>query len=258
MIRSQTNLITATVVLSALLFPLVLPLSTFAQGESASDEANQNIIDRVKKTAVKGVTNDNKRGYIATVKRVSEETLAVESKRGIHIIPLENNVVVVQDNKAFKISEIEVDNQVVIIGYQTGDDFEPKRILVLKQPLQTQKKNIVRGKIKSVAKNSLTVITAAEEKIYSFSTKTPFTDIKNEVLKTTDLEEDADILIIAGEEDPNTSVKNSAGKILQARLLSTDSSQETDQEAEPTPTSSSRSTTPRPTTTSIPKTTTTP
>jgi len=252
----KLTLFTSVFVLSVS-FQLTNPLFALAQEEEASDTpasdeaVQQNIKDRLKKVVdekkdqIKGVANDNKRGFVAQVKRVSEETLTVESRQGTQIIPLDSNVVVVQDGKAFKIADIEVDSQVVVIGYQTNNDFEARRILVQKKPLQTQKKLVVTGKIKTIAKTSF-VLSASnnEEKTFAFTTKTPFEDSQSEVLKSSDLDVGQELLIITAED----------GAIIRAKVTSKISEEKA---TTPVPTAKSAvKVTPKSTT--APKATTTP
>lgn len=212
----------------ALLFIIASPVQAQSDEntDSASEESDvQKLQDRLKKAQdeakVKGVTTDEKKAFIATVTRVSEASITVNTRRGTQIITIDDDVSVIQDGKGFKVSNIEIDSQVVIMGYQKGEDFTPRRILVLKKPLQTVKKTIWVGTVKKIDKLSITLTTrSGEEKVFSLAAKPIIEDNSGAILKIADIEADQDILLVTIPEDSNTqSIKDSAGKITRVHSL---------------------------------------
>jgi hypothetical protein len=233
-----------------LLFFFTLTLSSIQaqvtpDDTNASDESEvQKIQDRLKKgveeAKVKGVSTDDaqKRGFIGTVKRVSEEALTIDSRKGTQIITVNDDVTVLQDDKAFPVKNIEIDSQVVVMGYQQGEDFSARRILVLKKPLQTVKRTVWVGSITKIDKLSITLTTrSSEEKIFSLAAKPVVEDNSGAVLKIADVEKDQDVLLLTTPEDPNSqSVKDSSGKIARVHLLGTLDVTPTAGKETPTPT----------------------
>lgn len=216
----------------------------------SNDDASlqENIKERLKKAAeeqkdqVKGVNSDgDKRGFVGTVTRVSEETLTVQTRKGTQIISVEDNLAIIQDGKAFSLANIEIDNQVVVMGYQDGEDFEARRILVLKKPLQSVKKSIAVGTIKKIDKQSVTITTRSdEEKSFSLSPKVVVEDNTGEVLKLTDAKAEQSVLLITvPDEESSKAVQNTSGRVVRLHLLIT--------AEEATPKADTNETTPKPT-----------
>lgn len=198
--------------------------SASADDAEATTETDQNndIQELIKKKAsenqIKGITTDSqkKRGFIAKVKRVSEEALTVESRKGTEVLTIDANVVILQNGKPFKISDIEIDSELTIMGYQDGEDFLPRRILVHKAPLRSSEKTIWVGSIKKIEKLALTILTrgSSEEKQFSFAKKVSIEDNAGEALKMADLETDQNVLLVTTpEKSDSQAVKESAGVI---------------------------------------------
>lgn len=185
---------------------------------------------------VKGLTSDGeqRRGFIGTVKRVSEEAITVDTRKGTEVLTISSDVSILQDGKAFKVNNIEIDSQLAILGYQDGEDFNPRRILVLKKPLQSTQKTIWVGSVKKIDKLSITLTTRSnEERTFSLATKPVIENNKGDTLKMTDIETDQDILLITIPEDSTSqAIKDSSGKIVRLRSLVA-SDEKTD--AQPTP-----------------------
>lgn len=222
----------------------------------SNDEKTSELL---KKAAVKGVTSDDetKRGFMGTVKRVSEEALTVETRHGTEIITLNPEISILQDNKAFAVKNIEIDSQLVIMGYQDGEDFNAKRILVLKKPLQSAKKTVWVGSIKKMEKvtgNNFVAFTiqtrSNEEKNFSLNNKTAIEDDSGITIKSTDLDTDQEVLLITVPEDATSqSVKDSSGKILRIHSLVPSDATPVPNKTSPTATPKSSGPTKKPTAT---------
>lgn len=214
-------------IISAVHFPVsAASTPTPSPEESDNQEKIQERLKKVvdeKKDQIKGVSTESqeKRAFVGTVKRVSEEALTVDTRKGTQIITLSPEIAVVQEGKAFKVTNIEIDSQVVVMGYQKGEDFTPKRILVLKKPLQTVKKTIWVGTITKMDKVSITLKSRdGQEKNFSFSTKPILEDNSGTTIKMADVEVDQDVVLLTVPEEANSqSVKDSAGKIVRLHSL---------------------------------------
>lgn len=194
---------------------------------NATDASQETIKDRLKKVVdekkdqIKGITDGaEKRGFIGTVKRVSEETLTVDTPKGTEILTIDDNVTVLQDGKSFTVSNIEIDSQVVIMGYQKGEDFSPRRVLVLKSPLQSVTKSVEVGTIKKIDKQSIMITTRSnQDKIFALNTKTVLEDSEGNTLKLNDIDTEQSALLITVAEDSKTqSIKDSSGRVVRLHL----------------------------------------
>ncbi|MEO8581827.1 MAG: hypothetical protein ABI425_04630 [Patescibacteria group bacterium] len=205
------------------------PADTLVPAKNDTENIQELIKKKAAENQVKGVTTDGqvKRGFIGTVKRVSEEALTVDTRKGTEIITLSTEVAIIQDGKASTVNIIEIGSQVAIMGYQNGEDFTPKRILVMKKPLQTNQKSVWIGSIKKMEKivsGNLVAFTiqtrSGEEKTFTLSGKPVIEDNKGVTMKSTDLETDQDVLIITIPEEPTAQVaKDSSGKIVRVHSL---------------------------------------
>ncbi len=196
---------------------------------SSSDEAiQQNLKDRLKKVIeekserIKGITDGApKKGFIGVVRRISEEALTLDTPRGPVVLTITGDIQFFEAKKTIARTDIEISNEVVVIGTQVKDEFAPERIYLSKTPLRPPTRTIIVGNVKKVEKNSVTILTrAGEEKIFAFTTKTRFTNTDGEVVKVADVEIDQDVLIVSvAEEATAQTVKNSSGRVTVLRTL---------------------------------------
>lgn len=217
-------------IISIIFVSLISVCSFQVQAQESTDDADvqETIKERLKKVVdekkdqIKGITSGQEvKGFIGTIKRVSEETVTVESRRGTLIIPVSEGVSIVQEGKAFKLSDIEIDSQVTVIGYQDGDEFTAKRILVHKTKIPAQQKSIAIGNVQKIDKTSITIKTRqGEDKVFSFTAKTPFENMLGDTIKVASIEESFDVVIISIAEDEKAqAVKDSSGRIVKLRSL---------------------------------------
>lgn len=217
-----------TILFSSALLLVVSPIS--AQTPESSDEATiqQNLKERMKKAAeeqrqqVKGITTGVKKGFIGTVKRISESSMTLETTRGTLIVTLED-VALVKNNAKVETSNVEIENSVVVLGFQNGEDFQPRRIMVSETPLKPTPKTVVIGNVKKIDRTSITVQPrgTSEEKIYSFvSNKTKYQDKDGQTIQVSAIQTDQDVLLITQPENATTQrVKDSSGQALTIRSL---------------------------------------
>lgn len=208
------------------------PSSTDNSTSNSTDEAvQQNLKDRLKKVIeeksdrIKGITDGApKRGFIGVVKRISEEALTLDTPRGPVVLTIESGIEFWQDKKTIARTDIEIGNEVVVIGVQDNDEFTPERIYLSKTTLRPAPRTIELGSIKKIDKTSITFTSrAGDEKVFSINTKTRYTNAEGETIKSTDFKADQDVLLIAVPEDANAkSVKDSSGRVSLLRALADD------------------------------------
>lgn len=212
---------------------------SFAQTPAAgnaesTDEAviQENLKQRLKKVIdekqdqIRGVVNSiaRKRGVIGVVERVSEETLNVKTKKGNLIISFSPDLKIVQNNRPLNKSDIEIENEVVIVGQQQQSDFSPTHLYVSKTTLQPTPRTIVVGNVVAVDRRSITIKPrTSEERTFSFDTKTTMVDGQNDDLSYSDIETDQDVLLIVSSEQPTPAARAttppSSGRVIVLRSL---------------------------------------
>ena len=233
-----------TVSLTISVFIIVLSMShqsVFAQSPSptatdetetvsnSTDEAvQQNLKDRLKKVIeeksdrIKGIMDGApKRGFIGTVKRISEEALTLDTPRGPVVLTITSGIEFWEGKKTITPKEIEIGNEVIVIGEQNNDEFTPQRIYLSKTPLRPATRTIMIGNVKKIDKNAITITArTGEEKIFALSTKTRYANSDGETAKSTDFKTEQDVLLIATPEELATqTLKNSSGRVTVLQAL---------------------------------------
>lgn len=199
---------------------------------SSSDEAQvqQNLKDRIQKVVeekrdqVKGIISDGqtKRGFVGIVRRVSEEALNLETPNGTVILSLTEDVTLLEGTRSIEISDVEIENEMIVMGYQDGDEFEPRRLVLSKTPLKPAPRTVAVGNVQEITRTSVTLLERGktDPTVYSLNTQTEYTDMSNEEIALADIEEGQDILIISVAEDANSqSLNNSVGRAIRVHSL---------------------------------------
>lgn len=198
-----------------------------AAAETDTNESIKNRLQQVvqeRKNQIQGVTSEGqmKRGFVAHIKRVSEESITVETRQGPLIIPLNDNLVILDGNSEADSEDLEIDMEVTVMGLQNGENFEAKRMLIHEDPLVSEERFIEIGTLTAIDRQSVTIQTRqGEEKIYALNRTIAYEDNAGQTLRVNQIEEDQSIVILFLPEDANNqSVKDSAGKVFRLRTLS--------------------------------------
>lgn len=203
-------------------------IASDSANESSDEAVQQNLKDRLKKVIeeksdrIRGIMDgdQNRRGFIGVIKRISEEAVTLDTPRGTLVLTITPELQFWSGGKTIARTDIEIENEVVVIGIQDNDEFTPQRIYVSKETLRPPTRTIVVGTIESIERNSITVVSrTGEEKIFSINTQTKYTNPDGEAIKITDFEEEQNILLIALPETANQTVKDSSGRISLLRAL---------------------------------------
>ena len=202
---------------------------TETETESSDEAVQQNLKDRLKKVIeekserIQGIMDgdQNKRGFIGTVQRISEEALTVDTPRGTLVLTITPELQFWSAGKTITRTDIEIENQVVMIGTQSDDEFLPERIYVSKTSLQPPTRRIVLGTINEINRTTLAISPrTGEQQTFSINNQTKYTNKEGEEIEATDLEEDQDVLVIVLPEDAtNRTAQNSGGRITLLRTL---------------------------------------
>lgn len=220
-------------------FLLWQPSPVIAQ-TSASESATKNLKDRIEKIVnekrdqIQGALEDlslQKRGFIGQVERVTEEALTVSNPKGLQIIPLDQSKVSLsKSNKAIKVSDIAVDDWVVVMGYIDKEDtFQARRILVSDNTLRPKDYIVRLGTITELSRTTLTLQPRDGSQPITVTTprNTSYQDISGEEAERTDLETELPALVIAYQEENTQGETTTTATVI--RVLTVSAGSEADE-----------------------------
>lgn len=177
-----------------------------------SSKTTQKLKERIekiveeKKEQIKGIINNldaTKKGFIGEVQRISEEAITIKTSKSIRIIPITKDVEILKNGKAIELSDIAVEDWLVVMGIIEDDAFQPLRILASGETLRPRPSYITIGNISAIERYELTVIprSGEEETAVTLNSKTSYEDLNGEEIARTDIEEDTQALIIAFDDE---------------------------------------------------------
>lgn len=219
-LHKMKNNISKIVLAITLIITLSLGMISIVQAEesvvldaSLSSKTTQKLKERIekiveeKKDQIKGIIDNldsSKQGFIGEVARISEEAITVKTNTSTRILPITEDVELLEDGKEIELSDIAVENWLVVLGIIEDDNFTPIRILVSEESLRPLPSYITLGSIKSLEKNELTIVprSGEEEEIpVTLNSDTLFEDLNGEEIDRTDIEEETQALIVALDDD---------------------------------------------------------
>lgn len=171
-------------------------------------QTTQNLKQRIdavlknKSDQVKGVIDDltmQKRGFIAVVVRVIEQTVTVKDDKGSQTFVITPDVVLVKDNKKATIDDIAVDDSVIALGYQNGQDFQLKRLIISSTPLVPAPRDTVVGTLQTINRTQLQLLPRSSQDMQTFSINknTQYEDAQEQSLTFKDIQTDNQYLVIS-------------------------------------------------------------
>lgn len=184
-----------------------------AQEATSSPQTTQNLKQRIeriveeKKDQIKGIINNldaTKQGFIGQVTRISEETITVKTNKATKILPISSQVELLRGSTAIKLSDIAVDNWVVVMGIIQDDNFNPVRILVSADDIRPKTYTVFLGTISDSDRTSFTITPRdnPDSQIQvTTNNKTLFEDLKGEEIDRADIETETQALIIAFDDE---------------------------------------------------------
>lgn len=98
-------------------------------------------------------------GYMGEVTRVNEEALAVKTHASNHIIPLDESIRMIRNNRPLPVADVSVGAWVLAIGTRVKNgDVSPSTIVVLTTPPAQKEHFIAMGTIKEVSRSTVIFI----------------------------------------------------------------------------------------------------
>ena len=168
------------------------------------DTVTQNIKDRIEKIidekSEKASQNVKKRAFVGKVSRVTTESLSIETLRGEQNVKvsLKSTVLLFPKMQSLQLSDIEIGGFAIVMGYINSDDvLEAKRILVVQTPLFPMKKKVTIGRVIDLSTTMLSLkLRNNEEEKIPVTKKTVYVDSQGESLKRTEVEDNAEVIVI--------------------------------------------------------------
>lgn len=184
------------------------------EASSSAQETTQKLKERIeriveeKREQIKGVLDtldQEKRGFIGEVTRVSEETITVTNIKGTQIIPYDDSISLLKDDDAIELAEVEVGNWLVVMGLIEDDTFAAKRILVSEDTLRPDTVLVEIGAVQNIARNSITIVSRASGNTGTFdtTTSTRYQDITGQEIDRNAITEDVQAIVIGSENEDN-------------------------------------------------------
>lgn len=199
---------------------VALPISaqeaTATISSETNDETTQNLKDRIEKVVQErkdqikekiDALSTQKRGFIGQIQRVSEEAITIKNVKGTQILAIDEDVELLKKSKDISLSDIAVDNWVVVMGLLEEDNFTPKRILVSDTTLRPKQYKIALGSIESLSSREIIIFPRSgdDSVTYTITSKTDFEDLEGNPIVFADLTTEMQALVVGYEdEDDNT------------------------------------------------------
>ncbi|MDQ3008106.1 MAG: hypothetical protein M3Q81_00750 [bacterium] len=195
-----------------LLLGLVLTVSAPAAAQSASSsattlETTKNLKERIEKVVVekreqiKGVLVDlsnKKRGFVGEVQRISAETITIRTRKGTHILSIDETVELTQAGKVIKIDDVVVGSWAIIIGRDNDDTFRPEKIVISAATLRPPEKQVALGALNELGRTSLTITNRASgnEETYQVTRATTYQDSNGLTITAAAVPDETQVLVI--------------------------------------------------------------
>lgn len=184
---------------------------TDGAGEDSTDSATtdelRKRIERVveeRREQIKGVVEDllvKKGAYIGEITRISEEAITIKSNETTNIIPLTDQVVILENNAPVNISTIEVGNWATVLGNRTTTTIEPEYVMISDVTLRPTSYYVRLGTIKSLDRTELVFIPrgSQEETTVALQRTSKYQNSDGETALVTNFSEELGVLVIATE-----------------------------------------------------------
>jgi hypothetical protein len=207
---------------------MMLAGGVLAQSETDDDPSSnpattEALKDRVEKVVQEKKSFENngqtKRGFVGQIERVSEETITVSNPKGTQVIPLNDRVSLIKNNKNIAVKDIEIEDSATVLGIQEKDAFTPVKIIFSENNIRSKPQLVLIGTLINIDDSRLTLETRKEAKKHQviLNNQTKYEDITEETVTKTDLFENMQ-LIIAGFITTNeeTEVETKTARIIRA------------------------------------------
>lgn len=184
---------------------VVLDASLSSKTTEKLKERIEKIVEE-KKDQIKGIIDNldsTKQGFIGEVTRISEETITVKTNKSTRIIPITADIELLKDGEEVELSDIAVENWLVVMGVIEDDNFRPIRVLVSSKTLRPDPTYITVGSITEIDRSELTISPRSGEETETIvlNNSTTYEDLNGEEIDRTDIEEETQALIIAVEDE---------------------------------------------------------
>lgn len=184
--------------------PSTEPLSSPSAENDA--QVRQNIKDRIEKVIEEKATGENaallkKRAVVGQIERVSMESFVVKTQgkqqQTIKYLPEKTAVLYLPKLTATPLSEVELNSEVVVMGFVDEDDvLEARRVLVSPEPLFPARKEVLWGTVENTTSAGVDLLLRdGTARTIPFGKKTRFQTASGEKAVKTDIKVEMTVLV---------------------------------------------------------------
>jgi hypothetical protein len=206
--KSQYYLIIALIIIVSFLF--IKPMfSAQAQEDEQAEASEESTILNIKKVIQDKQVElgqggqekgNSKQAYLAQVKRVSAETLTVLNKEVSVVIPLTEELEIIQDEEEIELDQIAVDDWIIVYSIIETDGVPTiKRLVLTDEDFTQTERQIMLGTITELYSSNLLFDSRTGENNLNFllDVDTQYFDINGDEIDKTDLYSQLQCLIVA-------------------------------------------------------------
>lgn len=174
---------------------------------SSAEETTMELKRRIEKVVeekreqIKGAISSllaDKHGFTGEVSRLSQEAITLKQNGDSRIIPIDEDLTILQKGKKIKADRIEVGNWVTVIGSGSTDKFNPEYILVSAENLRPKDRVVTIGSLTEVGRSTIKIIPRGSGEVREFSIikTSKLENVDGTAIKLTDFDEDLSVLVI--------------------------------------------------------------
>jgi hypothetical protein len=181
-----------------------------ATSSSTTTQKLKERIERIveeKSDKIKGMLSQldvEKRGFIAQVQRVSENTVTVKSSKDTEIITVAADTQILKKGKVIPVTDIAVDNWVLALGTVEDDTFSLKKLLVSDTSLRPATRLVHIGTIQNITAQKIDFQPrgdAAEVLTIKLTKTTQYQDLNGNDITLKDITSDTQALVVGSEDE---------------------------------------------------------
>jgi len=148
-----------------------------------------------------------KKGFIGTVTRVTEDTITIKNSKGTNILPFENTLLF-KAKKKITPDKIAVEDWALVMGWIEDDSFVPKKIIISSDTLRPKSHIVMIGTIEDIGRTEIAFKSRSSETTDAFkiNKNTRYQDNMGEEAEKTDFTESSQALLIGYEDKDNSIV----------------------------------------------------
>lgn len=119
--------------------------------------------------------------YLGTVTDITENSLQIRTEQGVKQVSIDPNQIsisnIVNTPKKVAFGEIAIGDFIIAMGKENGDDFLAATRIVITSAYEKNKKEIIKGRVKSISRSQVVLVTEGNEITYNLNSRTEITEV---------------------------------------------------------------------------------